>query len=63
MNTYFIRLPEVIKRTGLSRSTIYKSIDEKTFPESFKISIRAVAWLDNDIGEWQESKIEKTTKH
>ena len=60
MNTNFLRLPEVIKRTGLSRSTIYKSINENQFPESIRLGPKSVAWVDSDIQEWQDGKIKQS---
>jgi prophage regulatory protein len=34
-----IRLKTVLARTGLSRSTIYRKIAERTFPAQIKISV------------------------
>jgi predicted DNA-binding transcriptional regulator AlpA len=31
----FLRLPEVVNRIGLSRSSIYRGISEKTFPAPY----------------------------
>ena len=31
----FLRLPEVVSRIGLSRSSIYRQIAEKTFPKPY----------------------------
>lgn len=52
-----IRLPNVIKMTGLSRSSIYAMMDKKLFPLSLKIGPRAVGWLDTDIQEWIDAKV------
>ena len=48
----FLRLPEVIRRTGLSRSTIYLRVNKGTFPAPLKIGIRAIAWLEAEIDAW-----------
>lgn len=48
----FIRLPEVIKRTGISKTTIYELINEKRFPSQVKIGTRAVAFIESEIDEW-----------
>jgi prophage regulatory protein len=42
--TRLIRLPEVIARTGLSRSTVLRYESEGLFPAKIKIGKRAVAW-------------------
>ena len=52
-----LRMPEVKRTTGLGRSTIYKKIAEKTFPEPISISVKAVGWLESDIQKWIEEKI------
>lgn len=49
---HLYRLPEVIKRTGLSRATIYNAIKEGTFPPPRQIGLRAVAWHEVDLSEW-----------
>jgi len=48
----FLRLSEVIRRTGLSRSTIYLRVNKGTFPPPFKIGVRAIAWLQAEVDEW-----------
>jgi prophage regulatory protein len=60
MSTYSIlRLPEVKKQTGLSRSTIYMQIAGGTFPKPISLGSRAVGWLESDIQSWLQEKIEK----
>ena len=39
-----LRLPEVKKSTGLSRSTIYLRISQGTFPKPVCLGRRAVGW-------------------
>lgn len=58
MNTRLIRLKEVMAITGLSRSSIYRYIDEGRFPEAVTIGSRTVAWVDREIFRWVESRIE-----
>ena len=55
-----LRLPEVVKTTGLSRSTIYLHIAQKLFPKPISIGPRAVGWLESDIQAWLEDRISKT---
>lgn len=50
-----LRLPSVVARTGLARSTIYKLMAAHTFPTPVKISARAVAWRSSDIEQWTRS--------
>ena len=53
----FLKLSEVIKRTGKSRSAIYLGMKAGTFPSSVPIGARAVAWVSSDIDAWQDSCI------
>ncbi|MFP6805673.1 MAG: AlpA family transcriptional regulator, partial [Pseudomonadales bacterium] len=48
----FLRLKEVVVKVGLSRSTIYKILDEGNFPASFRLGDKAVGWLQSDIERW-----------
>ena len=47
---------EVERRTGLSRSTLYRKMREGTFPVPLKISERAVRWRDSDIRAYVDSR-------
>ncbi|MFN3828263.1 MAG: AlpA family transcriptional regulator [Micavibrio sp.] len=51
MNNRILRLPEVIKKTGLSRSSIYAYMPTK-FPTPIKLGERSVGWLESDIENW-----------
>lgn len=52
-----IRLPRVEAATGLSRSTIYRKINEKTFPAPISLGRRASAWVESEITQWIEQRI------
>lgn len=54
----FMRLPEVKEKTGLSKSAIYSKIKEGEFPVSVPIGSRTVAWLESDIDEWLEWRVQ-----
>ena len=47
------RFPEVMKITGLSRSSIYLAISKEQFPKPIKIGIRAIGWPEESLAEWQ----------
>ena len=51
-----LRLPDVIKNTGLSRSTIYAFMKEGKFPQNICLGIRARGWNENDIQAWINSR-------
>lgn len=52
------RLPDVLKRVGYSRSTIYQLIAEGKFPKPISLGERAVAWLESDIDAWIAARVE-----
>ena len=53
-----LRLPDVKRSTGLSRSTIYLRITQGTFPKPVSLGGRAVGWLEAEIQEWLQRRIE-----
>ena len=52
MVTLILRRPDVEAVTGLSRSTIYKWMNEGSFPKPVKLGPRAVGWREADINDW-----------
>lgn len=52
-----LKLKDVMKMTGLSRSTIYAYIEKGIFPAQVKIGARSVAWIEQEIIEWINSRI------
>ena len=58
MSHTILRLPAVKERTALSRSTIYLRMANNEFPASISLGGRAVGWLEEDINNWLEQKIE-----
>ncbi len=57
-----LRLPKVKKSIGLSRSTIYLRIAEGTFPKPVSLGGRAVGWLEAEIQEGLQRRIEASRK-
>lgn len=50
-----IRMREVVQRTGLSRTTIYRMKEAGTFPQSVALGENSIAWRSNEIDAWFES--------
>jgi prophage regulatory protein len=50
------RLPDVLRQTGLSRSTIYEMISRGEFPRQIKLGRRAVGWAADEVIEWINEK-------
>ncbi|WP_227369343.1 MULTISPECIES: helix-turn-helix transcriptional regulator [Halomonadaceae] len=59
MSMKLIRIKDVMDRTGLARSTIYKYISEGKFPRPIKLGARAVAWVETEIDGWIQASIEE----
>ncbi|RYH17532.1 MAG: AlpA family transcriptional regulator [Alcaligenaceae bacterium] len=47
-----LRLPAVIHRVGLSRSTIYNRQRSGSFPKPVKLGPRAVGFIEREIDAW-----------
>ena len=47
-----LRLPEVMRLTGLGRSTIYRLLAAGQFPAPVQLSVRAVVWRRTDVDHW-----------
>ncbi len=54
-----LRLPAVLSRTGLSRSTVYLRIAEGTFPRQVNLGGRAVGWLSSELETWLAEQVER----
>lgn len=52
-----LRLPEVRRRVGLSRSEIYRLISLGRFPSSVPLGERIRAWDADEIQIWIQSRI------
>lgn len=62
MTHRILRLPEVMTRTGLSRSTIYLRISQGNFPKPVNLGTRAVGWIEEEIQEWLQLQIEASRR-
>ncbi|WP_298464005.1 AlpA family transcriptional regulator [uncultured Erythrobacter sp.] len=55
--TRLIRLPEVMRRVGLGRSTIYRWMSEGSFPKPVQLGGHAVAWVEQEVEAWVVNKL------
>lgn len=56
-NLTLFRLREVCRRTGKSRSSIYRDIAAGTFPAPVKLGERASAWDSREVDTWIAGRI------
>ena len=52
-----IKLPEVVRLTGVPESSVYWRISRGEFPRSLKIGQRAAAWNSDEIEAWIAAKV------
>lgn len=52
-----LRLPEVVSRTGLGRSTVWALIAQGRFPKQVKLSARSAAWVASEVEQWAANRI------
>ncbi|WP_419765447.1 MAG: helix-turn-helix transcriptional regulator [Arcobacter sp.] len=55
--TNFIRIQDVMKKTGIARSTIWLWVKENRFPKPVKLSARITVWEEDKIQEWQKAQL------
>jgi prophage regulatory protein len=50
-----LRLNTVLDRTGLSRATLYRKIQDGTFPRQVRIATRCAGWRESAIEAWMRN--------
>ncbi|MEY8716862.1 helix-turn-helix transcriptional regulator [Francisella philomiragia] len=53
-----LRLKQVVEMTGTSKTTIYRWINANQFSKPINLSHASVGWLEADINDWIQSKIQ-----
>ena len=56
MVTRLLNLRDVMSRTSLSRTTIYRMMARAQFPASIALGGR-VAWIDEEVEDWIAARI------
>lgn len=54
-NDRILRIKTVLDRTGLSRSTLYRKVQNGTFPRQVRISIRCAGWRESAVNAWMQN--------
>jgi prophage regulatory protein len=57
-----LRFPEVKARVGLCRSHIHNLVAQGKFPAPIKLGARASGWLESEIDQFIQSRIEESRK-
>ncbi|QLO43405.1 AlpA family transcriptional regulator [Citrobacter freundii] len=58
-----IRVPEVLRRVGFSRTTMYELIKEGRFPDKVIIGARSAAFVESEIDAWIENTISDSRRN
>ena len=53
----FIRLPQVKELTSLSKSSIYRLMEEGDFPKQHSLGARSVGWVKSHVEDWCLGKV------
>lgn len=53
----FIRVAEVLRITGLGRSTLYEKMLANEFPKQVNLGGRSVAWVKSEVQAWAKARI------
>lgn len=51
-----VRIPEVLSRCGLSRSSVWRLERAGRFPFHVRIGIRAIGWYEHEIDQWLDNR-------
>lgn len=55
-HTQILRLPAVLERTGLGRSTLFAKIKTDEFPRQIKLTSRASGWIAAEVDAWIQQR-------
>lgn len=55
--TQMLRIREVCQRTGVSKSQLYRLIDQASFPPPVRLGQRACGWVDAEVERWLQQRI------
>lgn len=54
----FLRMKDVTEIVGMHRSTIYKRINEGSFPKAISIGGRSIRFLESSIRQWMSKNVQ-----
>ena len=55
----FLRLPNVMARTGMSKAEIYRRMSDGRFPKAVRLSHKMAVWRRSEVEAWMRSKFEQ----
>lgn len=56
---HILRMKQLVQRTGLSRATLYNLMTlDPSFPKRIKLTERTIGFLENEVKEWLEARLQ-----
>lgn len=52
-----LRIQQVLDMTGLSRSTLYLYVQNRSFPPQVQLGEKIVGWVEDEVKNWIREKI------
>ena len=52
-----LRLEQVCRMTGLSKSLVYQMEAEQRFPKRIRVTERAVGWIEGEVQGWLAERV------
>ena len=57
-----LRLPAVMELTGMSRTTVYRLVREKKFPQPVPVAVPKMSvWPSDKIDQWIQAQLDGNT--
>lgn len=58
-----LRFKQVAALVGLGKSSIYRKVQEGTFPKPIKLgSVRASGWISTEVYDWIDDQVRRSRK-
>jgi prophage regulatory protein len=53
----FLAVKEVVRRTSLSRATVYRLVQSGGFPKPVTLTGARTAWVETEVTAWMEARL------
>jgi prophage regulatory protein len=55
----FLSIATVLRRTGLSRATVYRLVQRGEFPKPYPLSAGRVGWSSREVEDWIAARLRR----
>jgi prophage regulatory protein len=59
MSETFLRLPQIMEQTAMSRSEIYSQIQAGKFPKQYRRSHKITVWFKSEVDAWMQAEVRR----